>query len=117
SSSKMIRTSSEPGIETLREQWAQQIHEAAAQQERNRLARELHDSIKQQLFSINVSAATVQARRENDEAGARTALVAQPAPSADRNCRVDRSATPAVRIAAIPHRRARHRRNRRSAKQ
>jgi signal transduction histidine kinase len=65
-----------PGVETLREQWAQQIHEAAAQQERNRLARELHDSIKQQLFSINVNAATVQARWENDEAGARTALEA-----------------------------------------
>ncbi|MDX2044121.1 MAG: sensor histidine kinase [Acidobacteriota bacterium] len=64
----------EPGAEALREQWAQQIHEAAAQAERNRLARELHDSIKQQLFSINVNAATVQARWENDETGAKTAL-------------------------------------------
>src|SRR5262249_12114935 len=72
----MIRVSSEPGVESLRERWAQQIHEAAAQQERNRLARELHDSIKQQLFSINVSAATAQARWENDEAGARAALEA-----------------------------------------
>ena len=60
--------------EKLRERWAQQLSEAAAQQERNRLARELHDSIKQQLFSINVSAATVQARWENDTPGARTAL-------------------------------------------
>lgn len=58
------------------ENWKQQIHEAAAQQERNRLARELHDSVKQQLFSINVNAATVQARWENDEAGAKTALEA-----------------------------------------
>jgi signal transduction histidine kinase len=66
----------EPDTQLFREQWAQQIHEAAAQQERNRLARELHDSIKQQLFSINVNAATVQARWENDEAGARTALEA-----------------------------------------
>ncbi len=66
----------DPGVETLREQWAQQIHEAAAQQERNRLARELHDSIKQQLFSINVNAATAQARWENDEAGARTVIEA-----------------------------------------
>src|SRR5262245_46703436 len=76
SSSVMIKASSEPGVESLREHWAQQIQEAAAQQERNRLARELHDSIKQQLFSINVSAATVQARWENDEAGARAALEA-----------------------------------------
>jgi signal transduction histidine kinase len=75
-SSALIQVSPEPGLETLREQWAQQIHEAAAQQERNRLARELHDSIKQQLFSINVSAATVQARWEKDEAGACAALEA-----------------------------------------
>jgi len=65
-----------PEVEVLREEWARQIQEAAAQAERNRLARELHDSIKQQLFSINVSAATVQARWESDEAGARTALEA-----------------------------------------
>lgn len=64
----------EPGTELLREQWAQQIHEAAAQQERNRLARELHDSIKQQLFSINVNAATVQTRWQEDERGAKDAL-------------------------------------------
>ncbi len=58
----------------LRERWAQQIGEAAAQQERNRLARELHDSVKQQLFSIQVCAATTQARWDNDVAGAREAL-------------------------------------------
>ena len=72
----MFEVAFEPSVESQREQWAQQIHEAAAQQERNRLARELHDSIKQQLFSINVSAATVQARWENDDAGARAALEA-----------------------------------------
>lgn len=59
---------------SLMENWKQQIQEAAAQQERNRLARELHDSVKQQLFSINVNAATAQARWENDETGAKTAL-------------------------------------------
>jgi signal transduction histidine kinase len=75
-SSAVIKTASEPSAETLREKWAQQIHEAAAQQERNRLARDLHDSIKQQLFSINVNAATVQARWVSDEAGARVALEA-----------------------------------------
>jgi hypothetical protein len=51
-----------------------QIGEAAAQEERNRLARDLHDSIKQQLFSINVGAATAQERWERDPEGARTAL-------------------------------------------
>jgi signal transduction histidine kinase len=51
-----------------------QIGEAAAQEERNRLARDLHDSIKQQLFSINVGTATAQERWERDPQGARTAL-------------------------------------------
>ena len=46
----------------------------AAQEERNRLARDLHDSIKQQLFSIHVGAAAVQARWDNDPTGAKTAL-------------------------------------------
>jgi signal transduction histidine kinase len=46
----------------------------AAQQERNRLGRDLHDSIKQQLFSIQMSAAAVQARWEEDPQGARSAL-------------------------------------------
>jgi len=46
----------------------------AAQQERNRLARELHDSIKQQIFSIQMSAAAAQARWETDPPGARAAL-------------------------------------------
>jgi signal transduction histidine kinase len=71
-----LAAAADPSVGTLREQWAQQIHEAAAQQERNRLARELHDSIKQQLFSINVNAATAQARWDGDEAGAKTALEA-----------------------------------------
>lgn len=76
SSTAPLTATVEPSSGILREQWARQIHEAAAQQERNRLARELHDSIKQQLFSISVNAATAQARWENDEAGAKTALEA-----------------------------------------
>jgi signal transduction histidine kinase len=52
----------------------QQVSEAAAQEERNRLARDLHDSIKQQLFSINVGTATAQERWERDPEGARAAL-------------------------------------------
>lgn len=46
----------------------------AAQEERNRLARDLHDSIKQQLFTINVSTAAAQERWDWDPEGARTAL-------------------------------------------
>ncbi len=45
-----------------RDQLLRQVSTAAAQEERNRLARELHDSIKQQLFSISVSAAAIRAR-------------------------------------------------------
>ena len=44
----------------LRSTYEEQIREAAGQEERNRLARDLHDSIKQQLFVIQTSAATVQ---------------------------------------------------------
>lgn len=48
--------------------------ESAAQQERRRLARDLHDSIKQQLFSIKLSSAAAEERWESDPGGARTAL-------------------------------------------
>ncbi len=61
-------------VRALRLGLVQQAGEAAAQQERNRLARELHDSIKQQIFSINMSAAAVQARWDKDPEGARQAL-------------------------------------------
>lgn len=50
------------------------VEEDAARQERNRLGRELHDSIKQQLFSIQMSASAVEARWEEDPTGAHTAL-------------------------------------------
>jgi signal transduction histidine kinase len=59
----------------IRQSLLQQVGEAAAQEERNRLARDLHDSIKQQLFSINVGAAAAQERWEGDPEGARKALV------------------------------------------
>lgn len=58
----------------IRQGLLRQIGEAAAQEERNRLARDLHDSIKQQLFSINVGTATVQERWDRDPEGARKAL-------------------------------------------
>lgn len=49
-----------------RDQLLQQVSKTAAQEERNRLARDLHDSIKQQLFSIAVSAAAIKARWKNN---------------------------------------------------
>ena len=58
----------------VREALLRQIGEAAAQEERNRLARDLHDSIKQQLFSINVGTAAAQERWERDPEGARGML-------------------------------------------
>jgi signal transduction histidine kinase len=49
-----------------RDQLLEQVGKAAVQEERNRLARDLHDSIKQQIFSITVSAAAIKARWEHD---------------------------------------------------
>lgn len=56
------------------EQLLQQTSEAAALEERNRLARELHDSIKQQLFSIRMSAIAAKAHVQRNQAGAQTAI-------------------------------------------
>lgn len=58
----------------LRDDLVRSTGQAAAQAERNRLARDLHDSIKQQLYAINVSAAAALARWESDLAGARAAV-------------------------------------------
>jgi signal transduction histidine kinase len=65
---------SRTSTQRLRSQYEQQIREAAGQEERNRLARDLHDSIKQQIFVIQTAAATAQARFDQDPAGARAAL-------------------------------------------
>ena len=54
--------------------YEQQIREAAAQEERNRLARDLHDAVKQQIFAIQTSAATAEARLASDAVGSRAAL-------------------------------------------
>jgi len=59
---------------SLHSQYEQQIRLAAAQEERNRLARDLHDSIKQQIFAIHTSTATAQERFDQDPAGAKQAL-------------------------------------------
>lgn len=58
----------------LRSRYEQQIREAARLEERNRLARDLHDSVKQQLFVIQTAAATAQARFDGDQPGAKEAL-------------------------------------------
>lgn len=58
----------------LRSAYEARIRLAAGQEERNRLARDLHDSVKQQLFAIQTSAATVQQRFDADVAGAKQAL-------------------------------------------
>lgn len=52
------------------DQLVQQVSKTAAQEERNRLARDLHDTIKQQIFSIVVSAAAVKARWESNPSSA-----------------------------------------------
>lgn len=57
-----------------RQGWLEQVTRAAAQQERNRLARELHDSIKQQLFSIQMSAAAAQEHWQRDPEVSKAAL-------------------------------------------
>ena len=57
----------EQSNEAYREQMLHRASEEAAEQERNRIARELHDSIKQQLFSIRMSAAAAQAQTDTSE--------------------------------------------------
>jgi signal transduction histidine kinase len=54
--------------------WERRIREAAGQEERHRLARDLHDSVKQQIFAIQTAAATAQARSAQDPAGASAAI-------------------------------------------
>jgi signal transduction histidine kinase len=52
----------------------QAIREAASQEERHRLARDLHDSIKQQIFAIQAAAATAEVRLESDRTGVGEAI-------------------------------------------
>jgi len=60
-------------VDVLRSRYEAQIREAARREERARLARVLHDAVKQQLFAIQTAAATVEARLETDQSGARAA--------------------------------------------
>jgi signal transduction histidine kinase len=59
---------------TAKSRYDQAIREAASQEERHRLARDLHDSIKQQIFAIQASAATAETRLEQDRSGVGDAL-------------------------------------------
>src|SRR5690606_2735676 len=61
-------------IGRLRSRYDAQIREAARVEERSRLARDLHDAVKQQLFVIQTGAATSEVRFDSDPAGAREAL-------------------------------------------
>ena len=69
-----LLTEQERPYHQYRTQQLQQAEESAAQAVRNRLARDLHDSIKQQLFSIQISTAAAQARWDSDADGAQRAL-------------------------------------------
>lgn len=60
--------------ERLRTQYEEQIARAARREERERLARDLHDAVKQQLFVINTAAATAQQRYQTDTDGTRAAI-------------------------------------------
>jgi signal transduction histidine kinase len=62
-------------LQTMRGQLVEQISASAAQEERNRLARDLHDSIKQQVFSMSISAAAAHAHLDSNPAAAREALL------------------------------------------
>lgn len=63
-----------PGLAALRSQYEEHIRQAARHEERARLARDLHDAVKQQLFVVQTAAATVQARLDGDADGARRAV-------------------------------------------
>lgn len=61
-------------INEYRAQLQRQASEEAASEERQRLARDLHDSIKQQIFGIRMSALAAQAQLTEDAAKAQEAL-------------------------------------------
>ena len=70
----VIALRSRPSLEALRSRYEEQIRQAARQEERARLARDLHDAVKQQLFVIQTAAATAQTRFDADAEGARAAV-------------------------------------------
>jgi signal transduction histidine kinase len=74
----LLREKNDPELQTVRRvrsTYDEHIRQVARREERARLARDLHDAVKQQLFVIQTAAATAQARFDADFAGAREALV------------------------------------------
>ena len=61
-------------VSTVQSDRERQLREVAGQEERARLAQDLHDSVKQQIYSMQTNLAAAQARWETDRAGARDAL-------------------------------------------
>ena len=61
-------------LDDTRARYEQQIRQAAAQEERHRLARDLHDAVKQQIFAIQTAAAAAETRLGVDAPGTRDAL-------------------------------------------
>jgi len=58
----------------IRSSYNEHIMQIARREERARLARDLHDAVKQQLFVIQTAAATAQTRFDDDPEGARDAV-------------------------------------------
>lgn len=54
--------------------WQDKIRDTASRQERTRLAQELHDSIKQQIFSIQTNLAAAEARWDSDRSSVQQAI-------------------------------------------
>jgi signal transduction histidine kinase len=61
-------------LDGLRSQYEDQIRRAARQEERTRLARDLHDAVKQQLFVVQTAAVTAETRVATDESAVREAI-------------------------------------------
>jgi signal transduction histidine kinase len=72
---QLRRLDQQGGTPAAREKVLRQVGEQAAADTRAKLAQDLHDSIKQQLFSIAISTAAAQARWETDPDAARMAVI------------------------------------------
>jgi signal transduction histidine kinase len=73
----LLRDTQDAGLHSgrrVRSTYDEHVRQIARREERARLARDLHDAVKQQLFVIQTAAATAQARFDADAAGAREAL-------------------------------------------
>lgn len=73
----------------MRGEWENRIRETAGQQERNRLARDLHDSIKQQIYAIQTLLAAAQAQGESSGQPIELARNAARAAMAEMNALLD----------------------------